>query len=512
MSGLAINMNRAQARKMAVHMPKLCTIAKHPASEWMAKILAVLLLIACLPSLSRAQVPVSLAPTAHIQFTDGTGKVLGGGFLYTYAAGTTTRQDTYTDSTGTIANAWPIPLDATGSPSNGSTQTGIWLTSSAYKFCAYNSALVQQWCTDNIVGPPFLAGNNVWTGNGTFSGITTFSGAANLNAGGSLSGSFSGTPTVTGNWILSGNPSFTGNPTFSGAPNFSASSPVFSSALIPSLNANAQSITVANNASGTTLNSLAKLTGAPSTAITPLVTDTVGAVGIVVAGAGASGSATIQNTGIASCNFDAATTAGDYVVFSATVAGDCHDVPGGSFPSSGQVLGRTLSTNAASGLYQMVLFATEDRSTSATMTFPNVAFSTVLAPTNASITAQTMVTVGASNATYRYFWYADITTVGTSCTGSTTIVPSLIFQDPNAAGASTVNIEANGVTIVANTGNGTLGPILGMASFSDQATPYMFRAKAGTVIQYSVTYSAGSGCSPAPTIQFFPILEQLTAN
>lgn len=107
----------------------------------------------------RAQVPVALAPSVHLQFVDSTGRVLSGGFIYTYSAGTTTRLDTFTDNTGSIANAWPIPLDATGAPSNGSTQTGIWLSNNAYKICAYNSSMVQQWCTDNVSAYQIL--NNI---------------------------------------------------------------------------------------------------------------------------------------------------------------------------------------------------------------------------------------------------------------------------------------------------------------------------------------------------------------
>src|SRR5439155_14029921 len=87
--------------------------------------------------------------------------------------------------------------------------------------------------------------------------------------------------------------------------------------------------------------------------------DTKGAIGIVVAGAGTSGNAQITRTGTASCVFDGATTAGDYVQISSTTAGDCHD-DGAAFPTSGgQILGRVLSTNGAGGTYAMVLYPGE---------------------------------------------------------------------------------------------------------------------------------------------------------
>ena len=68
---------------------------------------------------------------------------------------------------------------------------------------------------------------------------------------------------------------------------------------------------------GTTANKLAKLTGAPSTAVITATTDTGGVIGIVVGNAGTTGNAQIATAGQASCVFDGtATTAGDYVQIS----------------------------------------------------------------------------------------------------------------------------------------------------------------------------------------------------
>jgi hypothetical protein len=114
-------------------------------------------------------------------------------------------------------------------------------------------------------------------------------------------------------------------------------------------------VEIANaSATGTTLNKLAKLAGAPSTAVLPATSDTSGIVGIVVGGAGTSGNAQIARLGQASCVFDGTTTAGDYVQISATVAGDCHDA-GATFPASGQVLGFVLSSNASGGPYAVLV-------------------------------------------------------------------------------------------------------------------------------------------------------------
>lgn len=119
-------------------------------------------------------------------------------------------------------------------------------------------------------------------------------------------------------------------------------------------------ITIANAATtGTTANTLTKLTGTPSTAVISSAGDTGGAVGITSTGAGTAGSATISYIGLNSCVFDGATVAGDYVQISSTTAGNCHDTGTQSYPTSGQVIGRVLSTNGAAGTYTMDLFPPE---------------------------------------------------------------------------------------------------------------------------------------------------------
>ena len=62
------------------------------------------------------------------QFFDNNGNELTSGVLYSYAAGTTTQQATYTDSTGVFANPNPLPFSSGG-------RVTIWLTSTLkYKF------------------------------------------------------------------------------------------------------------------------------------------------------------------------------------------------------------------------------------------------------------------------------------------------------------------------------------------------------------------------------------------
>ena len=120
-------------------------------------------------------------------------------------------------------------------------------------------------------------------------------------------------------------------------------------------------IVIANESStGTTANTLTKLTGAPSTAIIVATTDTGGDIGITISGAGTAGNATIQIAGLVNCVFSNATTAGDYVQISTGTAGDCLDTGAATYPvANGQVIGRVLSTNGSAGTYPIDLFPSE---------------------------------------------------------------------------------------------------------------------------------------------------------
>jgi hypothetical protein len=82
------------------------------------------------------------------QFFDNSGNPLTGGKLYTYAAGTTTPQATYTTSAGNVAHTNPIILDAAGRVPSGE----IWLTFASYKFILHTSADVLIASYDNIRG------------------------------------------------------------------------------------------------------------------------------------------------------------------------------------------------------------------------------------------------------------------------------------------------------------------------------------------------------------------------
>jgi len=98
-----------------------------------------------------------LTPTPKTAFVDAAGEPLVGGKLYTYIAGTTTLQATYTDSTAGAANTNPIILDSRG-------EADVWLGGAIYKFVLKDADDALIWTVDNISAPtaavsPVLSGN-----------------------------------------------------------------------------------------------------------------------------------------------------------------------------------------------------------------------------------------------------------------------------------------------------------------------------------------------------------------
>lgn len=108
---------------------------------------------------------------AASQFLDNNGVILSGGKLYTYAAGTTTPQATYTNVSGGITHPNPIILDSAGRVPGGE----IWLTSGAtYKFGVETSAAVLIGTYDNIKGINDLSGITpiIYNANGNGAQVT----------------------------------------------------------------------------------------------------------------------------------------------------------------------------------------------------------------------------------------------------------------------------------------------------------------------------------------------------
>jgi len=77
------------------------------------------------------------------QFFTNSGVILSDGKLYTYAAGTSTAQATYTDSTGNTANTNPVILNSRG-------EANVWISTSQYKYVLKDSTDTLIWTVDNI--------------------------------------------------------------------------------------------------------------------------------------------------------------------------------------------------------------------------------------------------------------------------------------------------------------------------------------------------------------------------
>ena len=84
------------------------------------------------------------------QFFDNNGTPLAGGKLFTYGAGTTTPQTTYTSASGAVPHTNPIVLDSAGRVPGGE----IWLTNAlAYKFVIETATAILIGTYDNVVTP-----------------------------------------------------------------------------------------------------------------------------------------------------------------------------------------------------------------------------------------------------------------------------------------------------------------------------------------------------------------------
>ena len=93
-----------------------------------------------------------LTPFPVLRFVDNNGNSLSGGKLFTYVAGTTTKQNTYTDSTGNTANTNPVVLNSRG-------EAPVWLTPGlGYKMTLSPSSDTDPptnaiWTVDQIMAP-----------------------------------------------------------------------------------------------------------------------------------------------------------------------------------------------------------------------------------------------------------------------------------------------------------------------------------------------------------------------
>jgi hypothetical protein len=147
---------------------------------------------------------------AGAQFFTDDGEVLSGGKIYTYAAGTTTPQNTYTSVVGTTANPNPIILD-----SGGRLPEDMWLSEGIkYRFVLADSTDVQIGEYDDIAGINDISTETVpWSiitgtpttvaGYGITNALTTTAAAATYAP--IASPTFTGTPLIPDNDSVSAN-------------------------------------------------------------------------------------------------------------------------------------------------------------------------------------------------------------------------------------------------------------------------------------------------------------------
>ena len=141
---------------------------------------------------------VNLAPIGNgFQFFTTTGLPLNGGLIYTYQAGSTTPQATYSDNAGVYANTNPIVLGTDGRP-----QTEIWLTYGYnYKFVLQDSSYNTIQTYDNIYG---IVGTSSSSGTTIPSGlIAIWSGAVGaIPSGWYLCNGQNGTPDLRDSFVI----------------------------------------------------------------------------------------------------------------------------------------------------------------------------------------------------------------------------------------------------------------------------------------------------------------------
>jgi hypothetical protein len=119
-----------------------------------------LLVLMLLSVAAVAQVAVTPIVNPVQQFLDASGNPLAGGKIYFYTAGTTTPKATYSEATGTSANANPVILNSAG-------RATIFLQNSAYKIVAKDSSDVTQWTVDNVSPLASLTASEAFTGSVT---------------------------------------------------------------------------------------------------------------------------------------------------------------------------------------------------------------------------------------------------------------------------------------------------------------------------------------------------------
>ena len=336
----------------------------------MRKSLCFLFFLLSLQICSLAQgVPVDLAPIpGPFLYTNGpnTGGALAFGCVFTFITHTTSPLETYTDASGNTQNQNPVVLNAGGYASiwfKSGHEYSIKVVANGGINCASGTT---QYTVDNV-NASLLNLQNTWQQTQSFDlPIQLFWPDLQIQFGAPT-----GTrttldiPPTSSDVILHG-PPLTADDTLLSA---NATQTVKNKNLTTGTQVNGCGMTngpgtyicIANNSvTATALNQLAILVGGPtSTATVAPIGTKVGVQGIVASNAGITGTAIIQQSGDSQCQFDTATTAGDYFIPSPIDQGFCSDTgfgPPAPLPNNAQVMGQVLVTNLSTGLYPVSLY------------------------------------------------------------------------------------------------------------------------------------------------------------
>ena len=262
---------------------------------------------------------------------------------------------------------------------------------------------------------------------------------------------------------------------------------IFAATSFDTLTQGKQNFELCNDSTtGTALNFLAVYNSAsPACAVKAATASRDGVLGIVSGGSGTSGNAVITYRGYASCSFDGGTTAGDFVVASATNAGDCHDA-GGTRPAGVQLIGRVESTNSGAGTYG-VRTGLESPATAGAGTgnCTNQVVTGLIAGAAPTCTTLTSAVVASSIAT----------TANAALTGSPT-APTASAGDNSTKIATTAYVKNE--TVMAWT-----CPVAGSTSASQNCN-WTIPAGGLTITGFDfAANTAPAGCSPYATVQLW---------
>lgn len=200
-----------------------------------------------------------LAPSPKFRAVGADGLPLVGGKVWTYAAGTSTPQNSYTDYGLGTANTNPVILDARG-------ECDLWLSGN-YKVVLTDSVDAVIWTVDNVrdvtasqtltgmtlagtltvtstavtwSGNPTHSGNHTWTGNQVFNGNVTIGDAsADALTVTPNAVTWSNNPTHSGNHTWSGTSTFAGAATFTAIPAGKVTSGTYTPTLTAAANCSA---------------------------------------------------------------------------------------------------------------------------------------------------------------------------------------------------------------------------------------------------------------------------------